>query len=184
MKKLSLLSFVFLFLAACSGKDNNVAKVIGLEQSKPDEFSISKNVPLTMPPNFSLRPVGDGQTAQRDSRAIRNAKQLFINELQQDSDLSSADIAILSQANAEKAIPNIRDIVDEESTALAKLDAKLVDKILFWRDPTPPGTVISANEEQKRINADQALGKPITGNDSHIITREKEQSSFDKLFNQ
>lgn len=182
MKKIIILSFITM-LAACSGKDSNVAKVIGLEQSKPDEFSISKNVPLTMPPNFSLRPVGDGQqTAQRDSRAIRNAKQLFISELQQDNTLSSADIAILSQANAEKAIPNIRNIVDEESTALAKLDAKLVDKILFWKDPTPSGTIISASEEQKRINADQALGKPITGDDSHIIIRQKEKSGFDQLF--
>ena len=182
MKKIILLSLLSFMLVACSGKDKNVAKIIGLEQSKPDEFSISKNVPLTMPPNFSLRPVGEGQIEQRDSRAIRNAKQLFIKELQQDSQLSSSDIAILSLSNAEKTIPNIRAIVDEESTALAKLDAKLIDKILFWKTPTPPGTVISASQEQKRINADQALGQPITGEGSYIITREKEQSSFDKLF--
>ena len=42
-------------LSACSG----VKKKLGLENSAPDEFLVTSRAPLSLPPEYDLRPVTD-----------------------------------------------------------------------------------------------------------------------------
>lgn len=42
-------------LSACSG----VKETLGIETSAPNEFLVSTRAPLTLPPEFDLRPVTD-----------------------------------------------------------------------------------------------------------------------------
>lgn len=58
--------------AGCSGLKDN----LGLEKKAPDEFAVVRNAPLSLPPNFNLRPpkpgeIGEGRREQRDqARAL------------------------------------------------------------------------------------------------------------------
>lgn len=45
-------------LSACSG----VKKKLGLENSAPDEFLVTSRAPLSLPPEYDLRPVIDGSS--------------------------------------------------------------------------------------------------------------------------
>lgn len=45
-------------LSACSG----VKKKPGLENSAPDEFLVTSRAPLSLPPEYDLRPVTDGSS--------------------------------------------------------------------------------------------------------------------------
>ena len=45
-------------LSACSG----VKKKLGLENSAPDEFLVTSRAPLSLPPEYDLRPVTDGRS--------------------------------------------------------------------------------------------------------------------------
>jgi len=51
------LTVVFASLSACSG----VKKTLGLENSAPNEFLVSTRAPLTLPPEYDLRPVADSE---------------------------------------------------------------------------------------------------------------------------
>ena len=45
-------------LSACIG----VKKKLGLENSAPDEFLVTSRAPLSLPPEYDLRPVTDGSS--------------------------------------------------------------------------------------------------------------------------
>ena len=47
-------------LSACSG----VKKKLGLENSAPDEFLVTSRAPLSLPPEYDLRPVTDGSRSE------------------------------------------------------------------------------------------------------------------------
>ena len=47
-------------LSACSG----VKKKLGLENSAPDEFLVTSRAPLSLPPEYDLRPVTDGSSVR------------------------------------------------------------------------------------------------------------------------
>lgn len=56
-----------LTVAACGGLKDD----LGLSKEAPDEFAVVRNAPLSLPPDFNLRPprpgeVGDGRVEQRD----------------------------------------------------------------------------------------------------------------------
>lgn len=67
-------------LSACSG----VKKTLGIEKSAPDEFLVTSRAPLTLPPEYDLRPVTDKNTF---SPAVSG----------QTEDLSEGEQALLSK---------------------------------------------------------------------------------------
>lgn len=85
---------------------------------------------------------------------------------------SYGERAILRAAGADQALPNIRQIVNAESTELASANESFTDRILFWRDPLAPGTIVDADEERRRLQENEALGRPTTVGETPRIERE------------
>jgi Protein of unknown function (DUF3035) len=52
-------------------------KSIGLEQTLPDEFAVESRAPLTIPPDFDLRPPQPGASRPQEKSADQQAKQLI-----------------------------------------------------------------------------------------------------------
>ena len=220
-------------LANCSG---GVQENLGLKKKAPDEFAVVRNAPLSLPPNFSLRPpkpgaVGKGREPQRDqARALlvgvnstsRNSAQLAAARAQAEvasSDPASAPIqfafypgrlgkalgdlrdyrlisasngrvvqtsassgalrvapgeqALLANLGAANVNPGIRRQVDEESALLAEDDRTIVEQMMFWRKLNPPGVIVEAKGEQRRINENSALGKSVTDGETPEIRVER-----------
>lgn len=55
MKKIVIILAVTALLGACSG----MKKTLGIEKEAPDEFMVMSRAPLSLPPEYNLRPVND-----------------------------------------------------------------------------------------------------------------------------
>ena len=44
---------------------------------------------------------------------------------------------------------------------------------MFWREEVPPGRIIDADAEAKRLRENAALGKPVTAGETPTIERKK-----------
>jgi hypothetical protein len=62
-----------LLVAACT----DFKKSIGLEPGMPDEFAVESRAPLTIPPEFDLRPPTPGAPRPQEKSADQQAKDVF-----------------------------------------------------------------------------------------------------------
>ena len=58
-------------LSGCS----NFKQMIGLDQPMPDEFAVESRAPLTIPPDFDLRPPQPGASRPQEKSSDQQAKQ-------------------------------------------------------------------------------------------------------------
>lgn len=87
---------------------------------------------------------------------------------------SSGEQALLAETGAAEADPNIRAVVNNETRTLVEKDAKLTDDILFWQQKTPPDErLVDAAAEKKRVEQNEAQGKPVTEGDTPSRAPEK-----------
>lgn len=87
--------------------------------------------------------------------------------------LTAGTQALLRQTKALDTDPDVRRLVNKETSNLVEDDKSLTEKILFWREKTPPGTVVDPLKESKRIRENLALGRPITTGETPTIERKK-----------
>lgn len=172
-------SGVLLLLAGCSG----VRDQFSLTSTPPDEFKVATRAPLAVPPDFNLRPPAPGEPRPQEGTATQQAKQAIFRA--SDGDAPSLDDAmpadgrtlgeraLLVEAKANNAPSDIRVIVDRESQTLEEEDGYLYDVLVFWRDEVPPGRIIDAEAESKRLQENAALGKPVTAGETPTIERRK-----------
>src|ERR1700748_150318 len=62
-----------LLISGCS----DLKKAIGLERSTPDEFAVESRAPLTMPPDFNLRPHMPGASRQQEKSSDQHPRQVI-----------------------------------------------------------------------------------------------------------
>lgn len=114
----SVLCLCLLGLAACS----DVKRGLGFEHSGPDEFEVMSRPPLSLPPDYSLRPPrpgakGPGSVAASDKaqKTLLGARASVSEKAGEYTAESSAEAALLGKAGADDARANIRAVVDAES---------------------------------------------------------------------
>lgn len=182
---LCLVVGVGLAVSACS----NPRKALGLDKSAPDEFAVVERAPLSLPPNYDLRPPEPGKDRPQEKNPTEQARAAVLGTAvgasssgfsvgglggsSQTAASTPGEQALLKAAGADQATPDIRQIVNRESSALAVEDDSFTDKLVFWREKEPTGTVVDAAKEAKRISNNQALGKPITEGETPKIERHK-----------
>lgn len=180
----ALLAVSAVGLGACA--DTSVGEVLGLEKSPPDEFAVVSRAPLSLPPDFGLRPPQPGAARPQDTVPREAAEAaLFGREARQRmaermvlerADKSPGEIALLEQADAFGIEPDIRRIVDEESAVLARADDGFIDALLFWQDAPAPGVIVDAGEETRRLRENQSLGRSPVEGETPMIRRQSEES--------
>lgn len=110
--KLASLGVVAL-LAACGGSTPLVGS-----KSLPDEMAVVAGPPLTLPPNFDLRPPQEQQQSRAEALRAQDssvrAKTILVGETSA-ADTGDVDPWIAEQANVKKADPNIREKLDAEN---------------------------------------------------------------------
>jgi hypothetical protein len=170
-----------LALAALSGCQG-VKEELGIGvRTPPDEFAVYSRAPLSLPPDYSLRPPAAGAAAE--SLAPRQAaKDVLLGSTGKpagaaaaapaDPNLSSGQQALLKRTGGDTATPAVREQVNEESTVLAAADRSFVQKLMFWQTPQDYGTVVDPAAETRRIREAQALGQPVVTGETPVITRQ------------
>ena len=172
-----------LLLAGCEGARN----ALGLEKQPPDEFAVVTRAPLSMPPDYGLRPPAPGADRPQEQSPRARAREILLgNAAAEPGDavaaaveagrFSRGEAAILSRAGALNADPMIRQTVNRESTALADTDKSMFNKLLFWQEPQPPGTVVDPVKESQRLREAAALGEPA--NNAPVPTIERRERGW------
>jgi hypothetical protein len=159
----------------------NAKEVIGLTKQAPDEFAIVTRAPLSIPPQYGLRPPKPGAarpqettpTSKARSILLRNSGQKGQADATASGKFSSGEAAFLKRAGALNPDPSIRQQVNIESSALADADKSVLRKVIFWQKPEEPGKIIDARKESRRIRQVKAQGDSITKGEVPVITRKQ-----------
>lgn len=152
-----------LLLSACG---DNTARTLGLVRDAPDEFQVTTRAPLSMPPDMTALPTPrPGAPRPQERTARQQAETLLVPGLALDDPrrapgarISAGEVALLSRAGPD--VPDdIRRRVDEESLRLDRPDRTLADRLIFWREPPPPGVAVDPAREAQRLRENAALGR-------------------------
>ena len=173
-------------LLALSGCGGGVRQALGMTKHSPDEFLTVAHAPLTLPPDSNLRPPEPGAPRPQEGTASEQGQTaLYANnggtaptyvnsyEASNDATQSSGEVALLQNAGATGIDPGIRAQIDTETAAQIQRDKSVIERLVFWRTQEPYGIVVDPAAEAKRLQDNQALGKPVTEGETPVVTRRK-----------
>lgn len=172
------LSVSLLALGACS----SVRQSIGLSKVTPDAFLTVSTAPLTVPPEYGLRPPAPGQPRPQELAPESAARQILLGQRQAVT-RSPGEQILVAQAGGDRADPLARYVVDDEFGDLAHKEEGWANRILFWRRgdaasqapstvQTPEGAVsVDAAAEYARVQA-------LTGGHAGISITPRRDTGF------
>lgn len=164
---------------------DSTRKMLTQTKASPDEFSVYTRAPLSLPPQYDLRPPEPGMARPQADNPRADARQILLGR---DTTVavpvgsSTGMQSILRQTGALEADGSIRSLVNQESSILAREDKTLSDRLIFWNTPNEPGTSVDPAAEQQRLRENMALGKPVTEGYKPIIEK-KRKALLDGIFN-
>lgn len=174
---------------------DSTKEALGLTKKSPDEFVVVTKAPLVLPPEFGLRPPDPGAPRPQEVPARDRAAAAFggnstdaagqITPLSRGAvasqPRSAGEQALLQQARAGNADPDIRRKVNDEFTQLAERDRRFVDRLMFWQKPEDPGLAVDPAKEAQRLRENAATGKPATTGTVPTIKR-RERGPLEGVF--
>lgn len=182
---------VALSLPGCS----DVRQAIGIEKKQgPDEFMVtSRRQPLALPPDYALRPPEPGAPARNEELVAEEARRTVFgaaaaSQMRSDTAtpgfkrLSDGEVSLLRAAGALGVDPNIRYVVDRETSDQIAGSKTIVDEILFWRRPETSEKLVDAGAEAERLRRNAEAGKPATEGETATIKR-KSRGILDDIIN-
>jgi hypothetical protein len=163
-------------LAACGG---DAARTFGFTREPPDEFQVQTRAPLSVPPEFALRPPRPGAPRPQELAARDAAQGLLVARtvtgtvpVEPRAGISAGEAALLAAAGPTPP-PDLRRQIETDSTLLAERDRTLTDRLLFWRRPETAGIALDPEGEARRLREAAALGRDVTEGDTPIIQRRR-----------
>ncbi len=183
---IALLGLSVVILTGCE----QARQALGQTKQSPDEFAVFSRAPLSLPPDYALRPPRPGAERPQKVNPRDRLRQAIAAsggprtaaKQPAPTGLSPGEAAVLKSAGALNTDPLIRGIINRESTLLAAESRTLTDKIVFWRDPAEFGTTVDAQKEARRLRDRQALGEPLNQGKVPTISRKK-KALFEGVFN-
>ncbi len=170
------------------GGCTSIRENLGLTKRSPDEFRVTSRAPLSMPPDYNLRPPNPGAPRPQEGSTRDQAEAAVfgypnsgtdpdqippIGEGEAAGAQSAGEASLLQSAGTGGIDPNIRVLIDSETAEDEADSITLAEQLIFWRDPQPYGTVVDPVAEQKRLQENAALGKPVTEGETPVIIRKK-----------
>jgi hypothetical protein len=189
-----------LLLTACD--NGGMREQLGLTRDAPDEFSVVSRPPLSLPPDFTLRPPKPGEpprgiapdaqarsllTGKAPSASPTDVNQLTqptvdtaVTPVIQSNAMTGGETSILKRAGADKADDSIRDKLNvDAATPRDNSGAKTLLDQIDGKEKNEP--VVDAKKEAERIRDNKDEGKPITEGDTPN-EQESKKSLIDRIF--
>jgi hypothetical protein len=164
----SLLGAASLTLAGC-GDASGLSRTFGLTRDTPDEFAVTTQAPLSMPPDMSIRPPRPGAPRPQDVSDSTQAEAALVPQTSlgtAPAGMSPGQQALIAQAGP-PAPANIRAEVSQE--AVQANSRGFADRLMFWRPAPPPGIVVDPTREAQRLRENAALGQTPEAGQTPII---------------
>jgi hypothetical protein len=175
------LALAALTVAGCS---TDLSRSFGFVRDAPDEYTVTTQVPLSMPPEFNIRPPVPGASRPQAQTTQQQAEEALVPQTAltgAPSGAPSSGQAALVAAAGPTAPTNIRAEVNGEARAEADQSHTFVDTLMFWREPQPPGIVVDPKKEAQRIRENAALGRTQEAGDTPII-QPRRKSWLESIF--
>jgi hypothetical protein len=160
-------------LSGCS--TDKLARTFGLTRDAPDEYTVTTRAPLSMPPDYNLRPPRPGAPRPQEQTEQQQAEAALVPDLSLNAPAggdSPGQAALIQQAGP-AAPADIRRTVDQEARTDAANDG-FVDKLLYWRKPDTYGAEVDATKESQRLRQNAALGEAPNVGETPVIQQKKE----------
>ncbi len=176
---LLLAALLALPLAGCG---DDLSRTIGLTRDAPDEFTVTTRAPLSMPPDFALRPPRPGASRPQELTERQQAEATLspTTALGGTPAGTSPGQQALVRAAGPAAPRDIRNQVDQEAQ-LDQAGRSFTDRLMFWKPTPQPGTPVDPQRESQRLRQNAALGQQPQTGDTPIIQRRK-QGILDSIF--
>jgi len=155
-------------LSGCS----NVSRALGAERSTPDEFRTVTIAPLTVPPEYNLRPPRPGEPRPDEIYPDQQARAALLGS-QGEFEGSDAEALLVARANGGSADPFIRSIIDGEMASVVRKNRSFADQVLFWRNGEyrPQGDATPLDAEAEALAQERILN--VTGGGEVEIERDR-----------
>ena len=165
-------------LTACGG----MRQSIGLTKVVPDEFLTVSSAPLTVPPEYGLRPPAPGQPRPQELAPESAARQILLGQRQAVT-RTPGEQALVTAAGADRADPLARYVVDDEFGDLAHKEESFANRVLFWRrDDTASQAPTQTQTAQGAVTIDAASEnarlQALTGSQSTIVIAPRRSGGF------
>lgn len=168
----SITVLAVLVAAGAASGCGGMQRALGSARTAPDEFRVVTQAPLTLPPDYSLRPPRPGETRPEELQPSQDARAaLFGQEIARGA--SQGERSLVANAGAEAVDPNIRDTIDYESQGIVRRNQDFVDRVLsFGGSGAAPAAPLNAEEEAARIERDESIRR-ATGGGQVVIERDR-----------
>jgi hypothetical protein len=153
--------------SGCGG----MQRALGSARTSPDEFRVVTQAPLTLPPDYALRPPRPGETRPQELQPDENARAALFGQ-QIAPSASQGERALVSNAGAEAVDPTIRDQIDFESQGIVRRNEDFVNRLLSFRGSSDTSAPIDAESEAARLQRDESIRR-ATGGGQVVIERER-----------
>ena len=168
MRIQNILAVAAMALVGASACTSGVRQALGTERTAPDEFRVVTIAPLTVPPEYSLRPPAPGQLRPEDIFPDQQARRALFGDFSSEN-ASRGEILLAARAGGADANPNVRALIDGETAAVVRKNESFADRLIFWRSQTVTPAADSAapidvDDERRRI-------EEITGGGDVTIVR-------------
>ena len=200
LKPRSLFLLLPVLLTACD--NGGMRESLGLTRDAPDEFTVVSRPPLSLPPDFTLRPPKPGEpprgvptdaqarslltgkpvptTPTDASQLVQPSVDTAVTPVVTSNPLTNGESSLLKRAGADTADDSIRDKLQTDAvTPRDNSDAKTLMDELEGKEKNEP--VVDAAKESERIRDNKDEGKPITDGDTPNAVEEK-KSLIDRIF--
>ena len=158
--------------AAATSGCGTLSRAVGATKVAPDEFRVVTQAPLTLPPDYNLRPPRPGEPRPQELQPSDEARvALFGEEVGRAA--SVGERSLVNAAGAGAADPDIRDTIDFEAQGVVRRNQGFVDSVLaFGGSGAARPAPINAEDEARRLEEDEAIRR-ATGGGQVVIERDR-----------
>lgn len=170
-----------LALTACGG--GSVKETLGIGHKAPDEFRVVARPPLSMPPQFNLRPPSTNSESATVIPADKQAKSIITGDDDAVSEKKSSanESQFMKNIGVDKADPKVRDELTQQ-----KLEAQeKKEEGSWWGGVTSvtekKDTLVDAKKEAQRIKTNKEANKPVTEGETPEV-KDKDHGVLGNIF--
>ncbi len=176
MRKSSRFFFVVSLLALSGCTD--IRANLGLERTSPDEFAVITHAPLSLPPNYDLRPPRAGASRPQEQTTTEQAEQTLFGLKDRGGSVvqtgqgtvpvtitrsaSVSEQGFLAKAGAATTNFNIRAVLDKETAKKPASDKGVIETLEDFSAVKKQDPLVDPAAEAKRIRENQKMGSSVS----------------------
>lgn len=135
--------------------------------STPDEFRVVRKAPLTVPPEYNLRPPSPGSARPQELSPETQAR-VAVFGVDFGQAASEGEKLFIKQAGGDAIDRTVRNQVDFDNAQILRKNRSFADAILNWGG-APSEPVLDPAAEAERIKAAEEANKDVIGAGKVII---------------